>query len=313
MFRDGRLAAVTTQIFALPERLKTPLDIVRLVGTLAPEGAVLTGWAAALLHGVRDAGPTMIRQTGTPIQICLARDDNRTPNGFATLRVALDADDVDIIDGLAVTCLARTAYDMTRFSNSVPQAVGVLDAFRCDLNPEVLGVDELAVRIERRPRGRGHPRLRYAIAVSSPRSRSVPEPVLRVRMISTLDLNVDDLLVNATLVGNQRRWELDLVDLTSGLVVEYDSVHHAPVEQRERDALKDVEVREVGMGIQRINATTLGADDRYLADFLRRGQRDARSRGGPSRARDLILGGRLAERPLRNYESAGQPDTLSDD
>lgn len=313
MFRDGRLTSVTTQIFALPDRLRTPLDVVRLVGSLAPEGAVLTGWPAALLYGVRDAGPTMIRSAGTPIQICLARDDNRTPNGFSTLRVALDADDVEIIDGLPVTCLARTAYDMVRFSSSVPQAVGVLDAFRCELNPELLDMNELEIRIARRIRGRGHPKLRAAIAMSSTRSRSIPESVLRARMLGTLDLATDDLMVNATLVGDRRRWEVDLVDLTSGLVVEYDSVHHASLQQRENDALKDVEVREVGLGIQRVNATTLGKPEGSFADYLRRGQRDARRLGGASRARELAEIGRLLEHPLHDYESAGQPGTLTNE
>lgn len=312
MFYDGRLLAITTQIFALPAAVSDPLQMVRLVGGLAPEGTVVTGWAAALLHGVRDANPTMLHKAGTPIQICLAREDNRSPNGFATLRVALDPDDVVVIDGLPVTTPARTAYDMARFSRSVPAAVGVLDAFRYDLNPVPIDMDQLALRIGRRPRGRGHPQLRNAIALSSSRSRSVPESVLRARMIATLDLDPSEVLVNAMLYGERRRWELDLVDMGSGLVIEYDSIHHASVGQRETDALKDLEVRESGLGIVRVNAVTLGKPDYVLAAYLRKGQRHARELGGMRMARDLVSAARLAELELRNYASAGQPDTLSD-
>ena len=136
--------------------LRESIDVVRLVGRLAPDGAALTGWAAALLHGVRDAGPTMLHAAGTPVQICLARDDNRSPNGFATLRVALDDGDVEVIDGLPVTSLARTAYDLARFARTPAMSVAMIDACRCELNPAQVDLDEIERRISRRPRGRGH-------------------------------------------------------------------------------------------------------------------------------------------------------------
>ncbi|WP_134322670.1 hypothetical protein [Cumulibacter soli] len=306
MFKDGRLVALTPQIFALPHVLDDPQELVHLVGALAPAGAVLTGWAAALLHGVRDAGPKMLRASGTPVQFCLERHDHRSAHGLATLRVVLDADDVDVIDGLPVTSLERTAYDMTRFSRSLLDAVGVMDAFRFELNPRPFDLDLLGRCIERRPRVRGHPRLRQAIALSSTRSRSFPESELRARMVTLFDLDPANVLVNAMLRGVRRERELDLVDLSTGLVIEYDGAHHADVAQRESDAQKDVEVSEVGLEVVRVNSPTLAKSDTYLADYLRRAQRRAREVDAPSRVTRLVAAGRLAEEPLRRYPSAGQ-------
>lgn len=303
MFRDGRLLPAGDGLFALPEVLESPVDVARLVGALAPVGTVVTGWAAALLHGVRDAGPTMQRPAGAPIQLCLDRQDNRRPRGFETLRVTLDATDVQVVDGVLVTTPARTAYDMVRFSLSLPAAVAVLDAFRSELSRVPVELDALTGLEEPRPRGRGHPLLRAAMALSSTRSRSFPESRLRVRAQTVLGLGPEQLLVNWVLL-DPGRWELDLLDVTSGLVVEYDSVHHADTAQRETDARKDLEIRDRGLDIARINSVTLGRPDAALADALRRAQRRAGLNGGVRTVRRLLATGALTDAPLRNYCSA---------
>lgn len=303
MFRDGRLISAGDGMFALPEVLTSPVEVARLVGGLAPVGTVVTGWAAALLHGVRDAGPTMVKRAGAPIQLCLDRQDNRAPRGFETLRVTLDESDVDVVDGVLVTTLARTAYDMVRFSVSLPAAVAVLDAFRSELSRSSADLDELTRLQEPRRRGRGHPLLRDAMALSSTRSRSFPESRLRVRAGTILGLVPADLLVNWALL-NASRWEMDLLDATSGLVIEYDSAHHADTAQRETDAHKDLEIREQGLDIARINSITLGRSDAALAAVLRRAQRRAGLNGGARTVRQLLITGALSDPPLRNYSPA---------
>ena len=304
MFRDGRLLNVGGTAYALPGVLDNPQSIARLVGALAPEGSVVTGWAAALLHGVRDAGPTMLRSAGSPVQVCLDRHDHRVPPGFSTLRVTLDADDIETVDGLSVTTPARTAYDMARFSGSLAFAVSLLDAFRCELNPHPIQLGDLAGLRTRRPRGKGHPLLRSAEPLTSPRARSMTESRLRVRVLRTLDLMPHHLGVNVFMRGISQPWELDLVDWSSGLVLEYDSVHHASTEQRERDALKDLEVHELGLERMRINSITLGKPDYEFAALVRRARLKARSIGAEERAAELRSDGRLSEPPLRRYESA---------
>lgn len=303
MFRDGRLLNIGNA-YAVPGVLDSPLDVARLVGAMAPQGAVVAGWAAALLHGVRDAGPTMVKRLGSPILLCLGRQDHRAPVGFEILRVSLADDDIEVVDGIHVTTLARTAYDMTRFSTSLTAAVGTLDAFRCELNPSPLDVVGLGPLLERSPRGRGHPMLRRAIEMSSARSRSFTESELRTRARTLLGLTADELTVNTTLAGPDRPWELDLLDWTSGLVIEYDSKHHAGTAQRERDARKDLDVREMGLDLLRVNSQTLGSPDHALAAYLRRGQRTARLGGGAHTALRLHAARQLVELPLRKYDSA---------
>lgn len=304
MFRDGRLVRAGGNTFALPDVLTSPIEVARLVGAVAPAEAVVAGWAAALLHGVRDAGPTMQRRVGAPIQLCLARGDHRVPPGFETLRVELSPDDVQVVDGVRVTTLARTAYDMVRFNSSLPNAVAILDAFRSELNRTQLDPVELASLQAPRPRGKGHPLLRAAIPLSSTRSRSLPETRLRVRTGMALGLEPTDLAVNSVLASAESTWELDLLDRTSGLVIEYDSVHHAGTEQRDRDAQKDTDVREEGLEITRVNSVRLGRPDVELGSFLRRAQQRARRSGCASVAARLAEAGSLAERPLRVYRSA---------
>lgn len=303
MFSDGRLVRVAKTVYAVPGVLSSAQTVATLIGGLAPPGATVTGWAAAVLHGVRDAGPAMVRAGGTPIQLCLARDDHRRPEGFDTLRVDLDGDDVEIVAGVRVTTLARTAYDVVRFCRNLPTAVALLDAFRCELNPAPLDLVLLDLLRERRPRGRGHPMLRRAVDLSSTRSRSLPESVLRARLRTALGLG-EGLLVNGTLTTGSRSWELDLLDLSSGLAIEYDSAFHASTAQRERDALKDLEVGEAGLGMLRVNATALGRSDAELAEYVRRGQRRARLAGGAASAIRLRSEGRLRELPLRRFHSA---------
>lgn len=304
MFRDGRLVAAGGAMYALPELLTSQMDVARLVGALAPAGAVVTGWAAALLHGVRDAGPTMQKTAGSPIQLCLDRQDNRAPRGFDVLRVTLDAGDVEVVDGVQVTTVARTAYDMVRFSHSLPTAVAALDAFRSQLSSTPVDLDELVLLQEPRPRGRGHPLLRDAVALSSDRSRSFPESRLRVRSGHALGLSPADLCANWVIQDADRRWELDLLDATSGLVIEYDSVHHADTVQRELDARKDLDLRELGLDVVRINAITLGRSNSDLAAVLGRAQRRASLSGCALAVRRLAADGVLTAPPLRIYSSA---------
>lgn len=313
MFRDGRLLPLGRPHYALAGVVTTPAALVRLVGALAPAGTVVSGWAAGLLHGVRDAGPTMLRTNGAPIQLSLARGDHRCPPAFTTLRVALAETDVQQIDGLAITTPARTAYDMARFSGYLPTAVAVLDAFRYALNPTPIQNADLLPFFDRSPRGRGHPLLRRAILLSSSRSRSMPESRLRVRVRTTLGLPDDAVAINAMLQHEGRCWELDLLDWTSGLVIEYDSLHHASTEQRERDAMKDLDVREAGLRVIRVNSLTLNKPDGAFAEYLRRGQLDARSADAHLRAAVLRDHGLLAELPLTPRGSAVVSRTLSGD
>ena len=300
MFRDGRLVHVGGNIFALPHALNSSVEIARLVGAVAPAEAVVTGWAAALLHGVRDAGPSMQRRGGAPIQLCLARGDHRAPPGFDTLRVQLGPDDVEVVDGVRVTTPARTAYDMARFSSSLPNAVGVIDAFRSELSRTQLDLAELSALQEPRPRGKGHPLLRAAIPLSSTRSRSIPETRLRVRAGTVLGLAPTDFAVNAVLEAAGVVWELDLLDWTSGLVIEYDSVHHAGTEQRDRDAQKDSDIREEGLEITRVNSVRLGRPDVELARFLHQGRERALRSGARVLQRGLP---RHSGSPSDRYES----------
>lgn len=118
MFTDGRLVLVVRGVYSLPYAAPSPRELVELYRPHIPTCAALTRWAAALVLLVRDASPTMCSVQPEPVQLALPRHEHRVPSGCTTFRVDLAPDDVVTIDGLAITSLARTAYDMVRSSSS---------------------------------------------------------------------------------------------------------------------------------------------------------------------------------------------------
>jgi hypothetical protein len=130
--------------------------------------------SAAVLLGLPIMGPW-------PPQIQLI--DERRSGGRSqrdVVRRCLGLDDVPtvVVDGLAATGPARTAFDFA-LSRTFLQAVVVTDAV-LRLYPDA--ADELADLVERYGTRRGHQRLRRVVAFADGRSGSVGESWSRVEM-----------------------------------------------------------------------------------------------------------------------------------
>lgn len=287
MFKDGRLRRVARNVYvpaATPDA-----DLPRLLAARLPEAAVLGGWAAAVLHGVRDAGPDMPGASGQNALAYRSRHDHKQVPGFDVLRCDLLPDEVTVVGGIRTTCPARTAYDMARFSSGLPEAVAVADQFGWTTNAQPVRPADFVELAERRPRARGNPRVLLAAELMSPRARSAAESRLRVRWVRECAIAPASILVNPTLHFDGVELELDLVDLSSGLVGEYDGPHHARPEQQPRRAQEQLGRR----------ARAADAALQLSGAAARSGRFRAIRRRTPT-ARDRSWGGRCGE-PARGY------------
>ena len=301
MFNDGRLVRVAWGLYCAPEIAADPPALVRALTERCPADAVLGGWTAAQLYGVRHAGPTMLSPRPQPVLVYLPRHEHKRPPGFHVLRVDIAPEDIETIDGTAVTSLARTAYDMAQFTRSLPDALGILDCFRWVGNPHPLDLDAIDALIERNPRHRGNPRIRRALPISTDRSRSHAESVVRGRWVQQVQVPASRILVNATLSTDEGDFELDLVDLTAGLAIEYDGPHHGASTQRSIDSTKDGAVAGAELGMLRLTSVEYGLRPAPFVRLAERRRRQALAIRADRRAAELVQSGRLVERPLRLY------------
>ena len=297
-FADGRLRRIARGLYVAAGDDR-PLTASRL-SSLLPDDAVIGGWAAAAAYGVRDASPTMLRARPDDVLVYPGRHQHKKMPGFQVLRSDVPDSEIEVVDGMRLTCPARTAYDMARFSPSLIAAVGLLDCFLFEGNTRVLSPSEVQVLLEEHSRSRGNARVRAALPMSSSRSRSVPESQLRARLIRDCGFVATDLAVNVSARLGDARYELDLLDMTTGLVLEYDGHHHADADQRARDSRKDIAVDDAGLVMMRVNAPLLG-NVVELARTVERRRRSASARGSLGALAKLADGGLVSQPPLTIY------------
>jgi hypothetical protein len=132
---------------------------------------VITGRAAAAMHGAlwvaADSPIEMIWRCGRP------------PKGIEVRNERIDAADIVDIDGICVTTLERTAFDLARH---LPRdlAVAHLDALACATG---ISAPTVGLLVDRYPRARGLPRARIALSLMDGGSQSPQETRLRLVLI----------------------------------------------------------------------------------------------------------------------------------
>ena len=133
----------------------------------------------------------------------------------------------------------------------------------------------MAEYVERRAGWAGVRLVRKALALADPHSASPPET--RLRLLWQLTMKLPRPLVNVgvfDLDGNLAGYP-DLLDLESGLVIEYDGVDHRPDDRRSKDVDREAEFRDLGLEVVHV----VGRDMRrpkLLFERLTRARRRAR-------------------------------------
>jgi predicted transcriptional regulator of viral defense system len=149
------------------------LEVRAAAPTLAPE-AVISHASAAALFGLPLWGVRLDRVHVTRCRPHGGRVDPRLHVHSASF----DADEVVVLDGIAVTSVARTVVDLAR-SLPFEEAVSVADAA---LHRKLLTPDELAAAVVRATRRPGVAAARRVVAFADSRSESPGESRSRVRM-----------------------------------------------------------------------------------------------------------------------------------
>lgn len=232
--------------------------IIRAAGLLVPADGAIGGWAAAWWHGVDRLDGNRGR---VPILVCLPRSGRRRRDGLVPFRSDLGPGDVLVRDGVRVTSPLRTCFDLVRRSTHRDTRVATVDAFRAagQVTPA-----ELVGYASDRPGWRGVGRVLPAARLSSDRTESLPESLLRLAWVA--DAELPEPLVNPTITDLAGRFvaRVDLLDVHAGLVIEYDGAHHRHEHRRSPDNLRQQRLEELGLMVVRFARADLAGDRRLL-------------------------------------------------
>ncbi len=224
---------------------------------------ILAGLAAAALHGsqwIDDDGP-----------IELIWRNPHPPAGVITRNQRVEPDEVTRVNGLPVTSLARTAFDLAR-QLPTAEAVARLDAL---MRATPFASEDVMILAKRYAGARGLRKLRTALPLLDPGAASPRETWLRLLLIDA------GLPVPTTQIPVQQNWRLVAV-LDMGwegykVAVEYDGDHHRANRRqyaRDQDRLRKLE--ELGWVVIRVIAEDKPEDvvRRVRGALARRGCRD---------------------------------------
>ncbi len=211
--------------------------VVRIHAALdvAPPGAVLSGWAAAVLHGIPEEllDGTWDGATERPVDLIVPMSLGQWQRrGLRLWRGPVAAADVLPYRGAAITRGVRTAVDLARWSIFPPRALAMLDM---SLRHGLTDPAELASYLPLLKGYRGIGLARRAAPLASARAESPKESELRHYW---LEAGLPPPLVNAEiydpegfLVGR-----VDLLEPESGYCAEFDGHWHQMWGRPEADA-----------------------------------------------------------------------------
>lgn len=216
-------------------------------------GSVLSHWSAAGLWRACGA-----RDGAEPVEVTVACLDRGRRPGIRAHRVGspLRADDVTELDGIPVTSLARTVFDLAGQAGQVELRRLFARAARTRGNERDhggIGCDvafrsALSELLERHPRRPGAPLLRALLEDDIPPTLTRSEAEERVlRLIAKAQLPRPE--VNAWI----ERCEVDFLWRAEGLVLEVDGfAFHASRESFESDRYRDAKLVAVGLRVMRV-------------------------------------------------------------
>ncbi len=198
---------------------------VRAAWERAPDGAVLSGWAAAVVHGV---GPDFLDGTTDgatlrPIDLSVPADvGSHDVRGLRLRRSRVPDSQIEQVAGIAVTNAARTVLDLARWAPTAGQALAMLDV---GARHRMIAPQSFADFLD--PLGGLHrlSRVRELFPLISARAESVPESQMRYHWVNA---GLPRPVVNQPVHDRQGSFvaRVDLCDPESGLVAEYQGLPH---------------------------------------------------------------------------------------
>jgi very-short-patch-repair endonuclease len=212
--------------------------------------------SAASLHGLRahDGWPEVIAKAGT-----------RKHDGIVIRRIAIQPDEITVVQRIPVTTVARTLLDLGAISDVV-----VDHAVRQAEFLAVFDLAEVSRLLDRYPKRRGTARLRRAIRMfedSALRTRSEMEDRFRALV---LDAKLPRPELNGTVELDEITIEADAVWRDAKVIVELDSRSaHLTMQAFETDRERDRAAALAGWVVIRITWRQLSEQPRRIVSDLR--------------------------------------------
>jgi hypothetical protein len=250
------------------------------ISVLPPDGAI-GGWAAAYLHGVKDLDGRAWSGGLEPVLLVLPYRSRIRRVGIATVRSAIQPDDVTTARLVRVTSPVRTCFDLIR-RGSLEDAVVAVDAM---LRRKAVVLDELREYVAARAGWKGVPVARAALDLADGRAASCPES--RFRVVWQVEAGLPRPEVNCAVHDPIYRFVgiPDLLDPKVGLVGEYDGAQHRQLGQHTADNAREERLEALGLTVVRATSIDLKAGRPRLVARLRDAHRRASERDGPRRWR----------------------------
>lgn len=193
---------------------------------------------------------------------CLPGSQLRVRAGVRPTEGLVHPDELIDLEGCAVTTMARAAYDEMRVAANLREAVVVHDmATSTTSGVAHTTSDRIRRVIASHRKTRGIVQASRALDLGSSRSASPWET--RTRMIAELDAGITGLRVNCPVfdLGGNLLGVADLLDESSGLVIESDGGHHRENEQHTADNRREEKFERARMVVCRV--TSLDHGDRF--------------------------------------------------
>jgi hypothetical protein len=233
----------------------------------APKGAILSGWAAAALHGIPGdfLDGTADGTQASPVEFIVPPDDGAHQRNGLRLRWApCRVEDLVAYHGMPVTNGMRTTADLTRWAKYPEKALAAIDM--CLRHGLATRLELERVQLPRMKGYRGIQLVRDALAIASDRAESPRESELRYYW---LESGLPAPVVNPEVYDQRGRFmgRVDLLDEASGYGVEYNGHWHEMWDRPQRDFKRLAGLRSLnltmdeftkvdvgGLGIGRINS-----------------------------------------------------------
>lgn len=258
--RTGRLHRLHAGVYAVGHRAIGREG--RWLAAVLASGptAVLSHFSAAALWGIQSSS-----RSRTDVTV---PHRSRSSTSITRHVSALSADERTIVEGIAVTTVPRTIFDLAATSSTDRVESAIRQAEYRQLHDRLSLLD----MIRRYPRRRGVRRLRAALArierLPSGRTRSPLEERF-LRFLRRYGLPRPRL--NDWIVAGERRFQVDCHWPGTGQVVELDSWEaHGTRSAFREDRARDRILRVVGYEVTRISSAQLDDEPEAVASDLRR-------------------------------------------
>ncbi|KQY58127.1 hypothetical protein ASD11_00170 [Aeromicrobium sp. Root495] len=221
------------------------------VGLLLP-GTALGGWASLRLQGNDFFDGWSSSGVRTALVHCLPRTQLRRRDIVEPFRGLTHPDELIDLEGVVMTTLARAAFDEARLAASLDEATVVIEMATSTTSGRphttlsaVRGVIASHFKV------RGIVQARAAVDRASSRAASPWET--RTRLLASR-AEVTDVLVNVPLFGpdGDLLGVVDVVDPSTGLVVESDGGHHRGLQQHTHDNRREELLERHGCTVVRV-------------------------------------------------------------